>query len=160
MEEIERKTACCFTGHRPEKLRRTESEVISTLKEAIDEAVSDGYRTFISGMSRGVDIWAAEEIIRRKKDGEDLKLICAPAFVGAENSWGKEWKSRYTQVISQADGFYCVEEKYTGLHIYQKRDEWMVDNSGLVLAVYDGERGGTRNTIEYALKNGVKVELL
>lgn len=160
MREIEKQTACCFTGHRPEKLKRSEEEVISLLKQAIDEAISGGYRIFISGMSRGVDIWAAEEIVRRKENGENLRLICAPAYKGTENSWGKEWKKRYLQVISGADDFYCQEDKYAGLHIYQKRDEWMVDNSSLVLAVYDGERGGTRNTIAYALKNGVKVELL
>ena len=33
---------------------------------------------------------------------------------------------------------------------YQRRNEWMVDHSGRVIAVYTGERGGTRNTIAYA----------
>ena len=33
---------------------------------------------------------------------------------------------------------------------YQRRNEWMVNHSGRVIAVYTGESGGTRNTIAYA----------
>ena len=46
---------CCFTGHRPEKLKKTEEEIKKGLEEAILKAVSEGYTTFITGMARGVD---------------------------------------------------------------------------------------------------------
>lgn len=160
MEESAIRYSCCFTGHRPEKLKRTESEVVLLLNNAIKDAVDSGFTTFISGMSRGVDIWAAEEIIARKNNGENLKLICAPAYKGTENNWGALWKNRYTAVMEQADEIYFPAEKYTGLHLYQMRDEWMVDHSSLVIAVYDGQTGGTKNTIQYALKNSVQVILL
>ena len=39
---------------------------------------------------------------------------------------------------------------------FQIRNEWMVDRSARVIAVYNGEPGGTRNTIEYAEKNKVE----
>lgn len=41
---------CCFTGHRPEKLRFSESEICSLLDEEIKNAIEAGYTTFISGM--------------------------------------------------------------------------------------------------------------
>ena len=34
--------------------------------------------------------------------------------------------------------------------MYQRRNEWMVDRSSLLIAAYTGASGGTRNTIEYA----------
>ena len=34
----------------------------------------------------------------------------------------------------------------------QKRNEWMVDNSGAVIAVWDGTPSGTANTVKYARK--------
>ena len=37
------------------------------------------------------------------------------------------------------------------------RNEWMVDRSARVIAVYNGEAGGTRNTIAYAAKKNVTV---
>ena len=41
---------------------------------------------------------------------------------------------------------------------FQKRDEWIVDHASRVIAVYDGVQGGTKNTIDYAMKCNVEVE--
>lgn len=51
---------CTFTGHRPERLSFPESDVITWLEKEIRIAISKGYSTFISGMQRGVDLWAAK----------------------------------------------------------------------------------------------------
>lgn len=40
---------------------------------------------------------------------------------------------------------------------YQRRNEFMVDHSNLVIAVWNGEKSGTKNTIDYAIKYGVKI---
>ena len=37
----------------------------------------------------------------------------------------------------------------------QRRNRYMVDHSALVIAVYDGSAGGTRQTLEYAIRRGV-----
>ena len=58
---------CCFTGHRPEKLSLSENEVKHLLEKAIDNAIADGYVTFITGMAKGTDIWAAEIVLEKKK---------------------------------------------------------------------------------------------
>jgi hypothetical protein len=36
----------------------------------------------------------------------------------------------------------------------------MVDHSGLVIAVYNGEAGGTRNTLKYAGKKDVPCQVI
>ena len=63
-------TTCCFTGYRPEKIPFHVSEYGYTyrqlqlrLERAVQEAILIGYRHFITGMSRGVDLWAAERVI-------------------------------------------------------------------------------------------------
>ena len=38
---------------------------------------------------------------------------------------------------------------------YQRRNEWMVDYSSRVIAVFNGEPSGTKNTIDYTKRNGV-----
>ena len=38
-----------------------------------------------------------------------------------------------------------------------KRNIYMVDKSSLVVAVFNGEKGGTKNTVDYAVKNGKKI---
>ena len=52
MEEkmnIDIEHACCFTGHRPERLENiTEQEVKKWLRTKIEEAVNDGIRTSLA----------------------------------------------------------------------------------------------------------------
>ena len=76
-EAEKRKRRLCFTGHRPEKLHSDEAAVCIVLSNAIDAAIADGFATFITGMARGVDIWAAEIVLARKADNPEIRLICA-----------------------------------------------------------------------------------
>lgn len=55
MENEKKQHRCCFTGHRPNKLNYSESEIKPLLEKAIDNAIADGYVTFITGMAEGVD---------------------------------------------------------------------------------------------------------
>ncbi len=38
---------------------------------------------------------------------------------------------------------------------FQIRNEWMVDHSALVIAVFNGQPSGTKNTIDYAKRKSV-----
>ena len=72
-----RQHRCCFTGHRPNKLDYSECEIKPLLEIAIDNAILDGYVTFITRMAEGVDIWAAEIVLEKKKHNMALHLNCA-----------------------------------------------------------------------------------
>lgn len=115
----------CFTGHRPEKLKVPERKVVKALEAEIDRAITDGYTTFITGMARGVDIWAAEIVLAKKKKHPELKLICALPYEGFENSWGADWQKRYRKILEQTDltRAICTGFSYSS---YQVRNEWMV----------------------------------
>ena len=39
----------------------------------------------------------------------------------------------------------------------QRRNRYMVDHASLLIAVHDGLPGGTRRTIEYALRRGIGI---
>ena len=38
-----------------------------------------------------------------------------------------------------------------------RRNRYMVDHASLLIAVHDGQSGGTRRTIEYAMRRGLDV---
>ena len=159
MTEAEKRTRrVCFTGHRPEKLTRPERQVIADLEEAIKQAISDGFNVFISGMAPGVDIWAAEIVLRLRDKGADIKLICASPFEGFEKRW-PNWSARYNDIMPRADlmRFIC-QGNVRGVH--QIRNVWMVDHSARVIAVYNGEKSGTKNTIDYANRAGVEIKFI
>ena len=157
MSEAEkRKYRLCFTGHRPEKLHSDEATVCTVLSNAIDAAISDGYRTFITGMARGVDIWAAEIVLARKADNREIRLICALPHPDFEKRWSAHWQARYNAILQQADLVREICPAYSKAS-YQIRNEWMVDHSARVIAIYNGASGGTAKTIAYAEKHGVEV---
>ena len=147
---------CCFTGHRPEKLSSSEQYIKKELELSIRQAICDGFVTFISGMARGVDIWAAEIVLKIKKEGYPIHLICAIPFRGFENNWENEWKNRYRYIMANADLIRCINPSYHR-RCFQDRNEWMCNRASRLIAVYNGTSGGTRNTINYALSIGIEV---
>ena len=150
---------CCFTGHRPEKLGVSENIVVSALRREIEKAIIDGFTTFITGMARGVDIWAGEIVIDLRKSGQPIRLICASPYLGFEEQWSEEWQSRYFSVMEQADLVRYICTGYSA-GCFQCRNEWMVDHSARVIAVYNGQPGGTQNTIHYAQREKINVEFV
>lgn len=155
-EAEKRKRRLCFTGHRPEKLHNDEAAVCTVLSNAIDAAIADGFVTFITGMARGVDIWAAEIVLARKAVNSEIRLICALPHPDFEKRWSAAWQARYTTVLQQADLVRTICPVFS-MASYQIRNEWMVDHSARVIAIYNGASGGTAKTIAYAEKNGVEV---
>ena len=150
---------CCFTGHREHKLHRPEAEIRKDLENAILQAIKDGFTTFITGMATGVDIWAGKTVLDLKSRYPDLKLIAAVPYEGFEKSWDSGWQKRYHDLLDKADLVQYICPHYAS-YAFQKRNEWMVNHSSRVIAVYSGDAGGTRNTINYAKKEAVPVEII
>lgn len=156
-EAEKRKHRCCFTGHRPEKIGASEQTVVNLLEKEIRTAIADGFNVFISGMAQGTDIWAAEIVIRiRKTEGVPLKLIAASPFDGFEQRWSIYWQKRYAAVMAEADLIRFISPHYHR-GCFQVRNEWMVNHSARVIAVFNGEKSGTKNTVDYANRHGISV---
>lgn len=160
MTEAEKRLhRCCFTGHRPEKLDHSESVVKEALENEILKAISDGLNVFITGMARGLDIWAAEIVLRLRSEGQPIRLICASPYNGFEKNWNSDWQDRYNAILRDADLVRYITPGYSRA-CFQERNEWMVNHSARVIAAYNGRAGGTRNTIDYANKVRVPVSIL
>ena len=92
MDNKDMKHTCAFIGHRPERLQLSEEQVKEWLAEQIERAADEGYTDFITGMQRGVDLWAAELV---------LKLID-----NDRQNWDLDWKDRYFFVLSRSELVY------------------------------------------------------
>lgn len=155
-EEEKRLHRCCFAGHRPEKLKASEAEIKAWLEVQIDQAIRDGYVTFITGMAMGVDLWAAQIVARLKVRNPQLHLIAAIPYPGFEARWHRDWQNRYHDLLKQADLSKLICEHYEE-NAFRKRNEWMVDHCSRVIAYYNGETGSTRSLLDYAQNQGVEV---
>jgi len=158
MIETPYEITCCVTGHRPlkiggyDKTSPLRAAIRANLRKAVWMAVERGYRVFISGMAIGVDQDFAEVVLEFRGMYPDLgiKLIAAVPFRGQETKWPHHSQQFYRLLLSEADEvIHVCEPGYAGWKM-QERNEWMSNRSSLVIAVYDGTSGGTRNCILYA----------
>ena len=109
-------------------------------------------------MQRGVDLWAAEAVLKLKSEGKNIKLIAACAFIGMDSGkrWDDKWRDVYKNILVHADEVYYIGKK-PGKAAFFKRDDWMVDHSSRLIAIYNNAPGGTKHTIDRAEKHGLEV---
>lgn len=155
---------CCFSGSRPEKLgfdwQREPYffDVLRTdLRAAIRHAVDLEYRRFITGMSRGFDLWAAEEVINLQREFPHLQLIAAIPFAGMETRWEPYWRDLYAQICEHCEYRSCMFNRFTP-RCYHARDEYMVQHSSRVICWNNGTLGGTAYTCQYAERHGITLD--
>ncbi len=161
-----RESTCCFTGHRPDKLpwgldensaecRKLRIEIAIQL-EALHSA---GIAHFISGMALGCDLLFAEAVLAMREEYDDVTLEAAVPCDSQANSWPEEQKERYNAILSSCDTVTFVQHQYT-LGCMLRRNRYMVDNSSVLLACFNGSSGGTMNTLLYARRQGVKTIII
>lgn len=157
----------CFTGHRPQRFRFKYNEdhsdcikIKKQLEQIIDLLIDKDVTNFISGMALGVDTWCAEIILDKKKENKQIKLIAAIPCKGQDAMWSQRAKIRYNNILSQSDSVVYLAEKYT-TNCMQERNKYMVDNSDIIIAVYDNKKsGGTYHTLEYAKKKELGIIII
>lgn len=117
--------------------------------------------TFISGMALGVDIWAARIVLKLKETYPHIKLVAAIPCDNHTSKWNQESKDEWQMVVDKANIVrYVSNEPYTHWCM-QKRNEWMVDRSKYVIAVWNEQpKGGTYNCIKYAQRLDKTITIL
>lgn len=152
---------CCFTGHRPEKLPWGDDEtdgrcaaLKKKLQDAVEAAYDEGMRHFICGMARGCDLYFAEAVLSLREARGDVSLEAAVPCPSQANSWPRADQVRRRRILAACDLETLVQDHYSP-GCMSRRNRYMVDHSAMVIAVYDGTPGGTRQTLEYAIRQSV-----
>lgn len=165
-EDILKKRTVCFSGHRPEKLPvngNSGSEVIRYLKSILYKEILDsidaGYSRFIIGLARGVDLWVGDILMELKAQGEKIFIIAVKPYEAYGNNFRGSEKFTFGRLMSKADEVLCLSDEYRK-GCLQRRNEYMVDRSGKLIAVVADYRSGTGATIRYAEKQGIDVRVI
>lgn len=140
-----------FTGHRPNKIGGySDNPIQQKIRRAIkDTLIKLQPEKAISGMALGVDQWAAEICVELK-----IPFIAAVPFLGQEKIWPAASQQKFRELLKKADTVQIVCDGEYAAWKLQKRNEWMVDHCGTLIAIWDGTRGGTGNCVEYAKSIG------
>lgn len=162
--EKNRKLICCFTGHRPQHLSFGFNEghkdcikVKEMLFEQILRAIKLGYRYFISGMALGVDTWAVELLLNLKNKYPDIIIEGAIPCKDQECKWILESKERYRKLLKKLDVITYVSDSNYASGCMEKRDDYMIEKSSLLIAVYMDKNGGTKHTFDQGIKKGMTI---
>ncbi|MBQ8503404.1 MAG: DUF1273 family protein [Clostridia bacterium] len=147
----------CFTGHRPQTLKflwNEECEMCKNLKMQIKNTITELIEKenaihFISGMALGVDMICAEIVLELKKTYPQITLECAIPCETQAAKWTEKYRDRYFNTIIASDKETLLQTHYTA-DCMMKRNKYMVDKSDIVVAVWNGSKGGTANTVNYA----------
>ena len=111
---------------------------------------------FISGLAIGVDMLAAERVAYiRAFVKTPVKLTGAMPFPSQPSRWPQQTKDHFKHVCSLCNEVVAVSQDPYHPSKMQIRNQWMVDRSNYVIAIWNGvEKGGTWNCISYARSTG------
>lgn len=164
---MDRQGSCCFTGHRPDKLpwgtREDDPRCVALkgrLARAVERAYALGARHFLCGMARGCDLYFAQAVLDLRARRPDVTLEGVRPCESQADGWPAPERARYQELLDQCDYETLVQHHYDRFCM-MRRNRYMVDRSARLIAVYDGTpRGGTAQTLAYALRQGLDADIL
>ena len=102
---------CCFTGHRNLPANKIE-KIINNLDCEIENLITKGITSFISGGALGFDQIAASWIVAKKEMGKNIRLIFALPCRNQDDLWSEQQKQLYKDLLSEADEIIYISEEY------------------------------------------------
>lgn len=166
----------CVTGHRPDRLygydlnNKKYQELATKIANKCEELILEkNIKYFITGGALGADTVSFFAIEFLKKKYPNIKNIVAIPFKNVFIKWQPTDIDRFNRMLSLADGVIEVDllPKYNvpfirkgDYHISKmnNKNDFMVDSSDYLLAVFDGKyRGSTYNTMSYAKYNNKEI---
>ena len=147
----------CFSGHRT--FHDPKAEIEKSLEAVIRKCIESGSERFITGGALGFDTLAALTVIRLRQEFPQIQLILALPCPPNEQmlKWTEEQKNEYQKILGLADDVKVLSEKYTEKCMLE-RNKYMVDNScKLIHYLRSDGRSGTKQTVNYAIKQGVEL---
>lgn len=164
----DRDRSCCFTGHRPNRLPWLDDPSdlrCLALRRALWERIlasrTQGHTRFLSGMALGVDLLCAELVTELAETEPEVQLIPVVPFPSQAARWKPAELQRYKNLLLRWREQMVVVSPAYHAGCYRLRNQYMVDHSSQIIAVYDGRpSGGTHQTLEYAHSRGLALEVL
>lgn len=137
---------CSGTGHRPDKTGGYSPEAEARLRNFAVEILRERWPSkVISGMALGWDLALADAAIML-----GIPFIAAIPFLGQESRWPEASQAHYRATLSRAAEIVIVCEGGYAAWKMQKRNEFLVNNCDLLLALWNQSEGGTANCVRYA----------
>ncbi|MDR0197509.1 MAG: SLOG family protein [Oscillospiraceae bacterium] len=161
------KKVCSFTGYRTKKLNACMAagaadidDVRNAVKTEMGRMLRDGFGTFQCGMAIGSDLMFAEIALELKRGHPSLRFVAVIPCLEHDRGWNENDRLRCREITEKADEIVMVSDSRYFDGCMAKRNRYLAETCDELLAVYDGQRGGTMQTVKFAEKKGVKVTVI
>ncbi|MBO4384329.1 MAG: DUF1273 family protein [Clostridia bacterium] len=158
--DLPKELSVSFTGHRTDKLPWGSDEsderaaaFKKRLEREIVKAYKQGARYFLSGMADGIDLIAAETVLR-------LSALCPGMELVAVFPYGTGNSERKRSAAKRAFRAVSLHENYvTGC--YMERNRFLTEHCVRMICGFGGDMStGTGQTVGMALKAGIDVVII
>lgn len=112
----------------------------------------------MTGGAIGYDTIAAKAVIGLRTENPMIRLILALPCHAEEQTlkWNRQQIDEYNAILERADKVIVLSPRYTD-GCMLSRNRYMVDNSATLVYYLRNSRGGTKYTVEYAKRCGIKL---
>ena len=140
--------SCAIFGHQIDRLNASEKRLRTILYCEILTANMNEFEVFITGLDRGVDMMAANEVLSLREKASEVKLICAVPYEGFERTWPERDRREYERIISEADEVIYMGEEYVP-GCYQECRRWRLEHASRIIDIRDGSAEGLSGKVLY-----------
>lgn len=161
--------SCALTGERlgeydseRDENRQDHQRIRNLVLNKIEELYQNGTTVFLTGCIPGADLWAAELVLEKRKEHEEIQLICVLAYADQLENCSPVRKARCRRIMEEADEQVIMQEEYTFRSFYF-RSKYLVDHSNFILAIcsYKNEENIEENLlVHYARAIDKKIVFL
>lgn len=163
--DVDKFCTASFSGYRPEKFPfpLLDENYIDFLRlqnnihKAIMEALELGYKFFLCGMARGFDLLCADILLDIREQYKEHRNISLTAVLPyASHTFAREWGELHRIVKQSANQIVIVSPEYSK-NCYHQRNRYMIENSSHLICYWDGQEGGTAQTVRIAQKKELTI---
>ena len=148
---IDKVKTCAFSGHRVLKSDFNKTELTRVIKGLIDGC----FTTFLVGMAVGFDT-ECFKILKEFRQKYPIKIIACIPCENQDKNFTTTQKVEYKKMLDSADEKVYIAKEYTKNCMF-KRNMFMVDSASVLVVYLNENKGGTFQTVNYAIRKNVQI---
>ena len=120
------------------------------------------FEIFQCGMAIGADLLFAKAVLELKKECAPYPVkfhAVIPCF-DHDAKWWEADRAAFLEITEQADEVIYVSKTPYFNGCMAKRNRYLIDTCDELMAVFDGQQGGTMQTINYAKQKGKRIMMI
>lgn len=147
---INKLKTCAVSGH-----RKIEKIDLLKLEEVFFNVIRERkINTFLIGMAVGFDT-ICFRILEKIRKTENIRIVACIPCLNQDRNFSEKQKKEYKEILEKVDEKILISENYTP-YCMSKRNKFMVDNCSFLVYYLKENKGGTKNTVEYAKKQQIE----